>query len=103
MRHRLKQLDAATIKNSISPFDFYLSEQRLSHFGARSNNWVTAGLCPFHDDNRPGSFFINLATGAFNCFSCAGKGRDIIAFIMKKYNLSFREALEFLYKGGGLL
>ena len=103
MNHRFRKLDVATVKNSISPHDFYLSEQSLHHFGTRSKEWVSAGLCPFHDDGRQGSFFINLVTGGFNCFSCGAKGGDIIAFVMKKHNFSFREALESLYRDGGLL
>ena len=103
MNYRSTKLNAELIKNTITPYDFYLSEQGLSRFGTRSKEWAIAGLCPFHKDRNPGSFFINLVTGGFNCFSCGEKGGDIITFVMKKYNLSFREALEFLYNRGGIL
>jgi DNA primase len=32
--------------------------------------------CPFHEDNKP-SFGINIDTGAWNCFSCGRKGKNI--------------------------
>tara|TARA_R110002072_G_scaffold302338_1_gene484781 strand:+ start:3596 stop:3898 length:303 start_codon:yes stop_codon:yes gene_type:complete len=51
------------------------------------------GLCPFHGDRRPGSFFINRASGAFRCFSCGASGGDIIAFHRKANRLGFKEAL----------
>jgi DNA primase len=93
-------LNAVTIKYSILPYDFYMMEQQIARFGTRSKGWVEAGLCPFHNDGSAGSFFVNLENGAFKCFSCEAKGGDIISFVMQKYDLSFREALELLDKGG---
>ena len=87
-------LDAEDIKRNILPYDFYINEQDLSRFGVRSQSWVVAGLCPFHDDHSPGSFKINLENGAFVCFSCGAKGGDIISFTQHKHQLSFRQALE---------
>lgn len=38
------------------------------------------GLCPFHADKKPGSFYVNLNTGAFKCHSCGAKGGSLAAF-----------------------
>lgn len=103
MNYRKFNLKASTIKDSINPHDFYMREQGLCRLGARSGQWGVAGLCPFHDDRRAGSFQINIVSGAFKCWSCAASGGDVIAFVMQKYNLSFREALEWLVRAGGVL
>lgn len=97
------KLDAKNIKESIDSQEFYLLELNLDRFGHRSGQWAVAGLCPFHDDRKAGSFQINIASGAFKCWSCAASGGDVISFIMQKYNLSFREALAWLAKTGGRL
>lgn len=49
------------------------------------------GLCPFHDDKNP-SFHVNDDIGVFHCFGC-GAGGDIIGFVMRYKNLSFKEAV----------
>lgn len=94
MRERHRRYDAASIKSAITPHDFFLAEQSLDRFKAKSRGWAEGGLCPFHDDNHSGSFWIHLESGAYKCFSCGTKGSDIIAFTMTKYNLSFYEALQ---------
>ena len=86
--------DASKIKEWISPHDFYMREQVLDRLGHKSGKWAIAGLCPFHEDSSVGSFKINCENGAFICFSCGEKGGDIIAYVRKKYDLSFRESLE---------
>lgn len=87
-------LDASKIKECIPPYDFYMREQDLHSYGYKSGQWVIAGLCPFHDDGSAGSFKVNCESGAFTCFSCGEKGGDIITYVQKKYDLSFREALK---------
>jgi hypothetical protein len=47
-------------------------------------------LCPFHKDTRP-SFSVQKGYG--HCFGCGWTG-DQIAFLMKRDNLSFKEAVE---------
>ena len=94
MNHYKNKLNAFSIKSNIDPYAFYLLEQNLSSYGNRSINWVVAGLCPFHNDKRPGSFKIHLETGAFKCWSCGASGSDVIDFIKKRDDLSFLEALE---------
>ena len=58
------------------------------------------GLCPFHAERTP-SFFVNPALGIFKCFGC-GEGGDVIKFVQKIENISFREALEKLAKEVGV-
>ncbi len=58
------------------------------------------GLCPFHNEKTP-SFTVFPATKSFYCFGC-GAGGDVITFIMKNENLSYREALEFLAARAGI-
>ena len=52
------------------------------------------GLCPFHSEKTP-SFSVSPSKSIFRCFGC-GVGGDVITFIMKRENLSFPEAVEFL-------
>lgn len=52
------------------------------------------GLCPFHSEKTP-SFSVSPSKGIFKCFGC-GVGGDVITFVMKRENLSFPEAVEFL-------
>ena len=48
--------------------------------------------CPFHQEKTP-SFTCSSEKGLFYCFGCQ-EGGDVIAFLMKIENLSFREAVE---------
>lgn len=89
-----QKLDARQIKDAIVPYEFYLCEQNLNRFDYKSGQWAIAGLCPFHEDTKAGSFKVNLENGAFVCFSCGTKGGDIINFTQKKYELAFRQAIE---------
>nr|MBF0220817.1 DNA primase [Desulfobulbaceae bacterium] len=50
------------------------------------------GLCPFHSEKTP-SFTVNQVRRSFHCFGC-GEGGDVIAFIMRSFNLNFVEALK---------
>jgi len=98
MRSRYYGLNSETIKDQISPHDYYLQEQALDRFKAKSGGWVEAGLCPFHQDATAGSFRINLENGAYRCFSCGAKGGDILSFAMTKYGFSFPEVIQQLAK-----
>lgn len=77
------------------PPELYYGRHLAGSFGkATGSHWHQwNGLCPFHGDTRPGSFVINKASGAFKCFSCGASGGDLIAFHMRAYRLSFRQAL----------
>ena len=63
-----------------------------------SNNFV--GLCPFHNE-KTASFNVNPSGQFFHCFGCQ-TGGDVITFIMKIENLSYREAVEYLASIAGM-
>lgn len=52
------------------------------------------GLCPFHREKSP-SFSVTADKQIYHCFGC-GVGGNVISFIMKVENISFREAVEML-------
>lgn len=47
--------------------------------------------CPFHSE-KTGSFKVYKGQGGYHCFGC-GESGDVIDFVQKYFNLSFREAL----------
>ena len=49
-------------------------------------------LCPFHNDQSLGSFYISKEKGIFKCFSCDAGG-NAINFVQRIENLSYREAV----------
>lgn len=52
------------------------------------------GPCPFHREKTP-SFAVTPDKQIYHCFGC-GEGGNVIRFIMRVENLSFKEAIEFL-------
>lgn len=94
------KLNADEIKQSLNPADFYHHE--LPNAPLKKHGWNDGGLCPFHSDNKAGSFRVNLITGAFKCFACGVAGGDVIAFAMALYGLKFAEALAQLAYDWGL-
>lgn len=62
---------------------------------------VYKGLCPFHSERTP-SFVVFPHTGTWHCFGACGTGGDAFAFVMRKENLTFREALEMLAQQVGV-
>lgn len=95
-----QKLDVGYIKNSLSPRDFYRHE--LPNAPLKKQGWNDGGLCPFHSDNKTGSFRVNLITGAFKCFACGVVGGDVIAFTMALHRLKFADALAQLASDWGL-
>ena len=57
------------------------------------------GKCPFHNEKTP-SFTVAPEKQMFYCFGCK-TGGNVYTFIMKKENLSFPEAIEFLANKAG--
>lgn len=94
--------NATVIKSAISPAEFFQFELPAMP-PPRGGGWRDGGLCPFHPDNRAGSFRVNLETGAFTCFACGTKGADIIAFIQQRDSISFPEAVRKLSNEWGLI
>jgi len=93
-------LNADYIKQTLAARDFY--RQELPGAPLKKHGWNDGGLCPFHSDNKPGSFRVNLVTGAYKCFACGAAGADVIAFAMALYGLQFVEALAKLADDWGL-
>lgn len=85
-------MNAHQLKQLINPADFYHHELPDMKPTIRAA-WTNAGLCVFHRDTKPNSFFVNLDSGAFRCFSCGASGSDIISFLMERDGLSFPEAI----------
>ncbi len=52
------------------------------------------GLCPFHKEKSP-SFSVSPEKQIFHCFGC-GAGGNVIHFVSKIENLSFKETIELL-------
>lgn len=57
----------------------------------RRSGGTLKGRCPFHDDRSP-SFAVYPEDSRWWCFACS-EGGDIITFIQKILNYSFREAV----------
>ena len=62
---------------------------------------IHKGLCPFHSERTP-SFVVFPHTGTWHCFGACATGGDAFSFVMRKENLSFREALEMLAQQVGI-
>lgn len=58
------------------------------------------GLCPFHAEKDP-SFTVNEEKGFFYCFGCKAGG-DVIGFIKRYRNCTYREAIEELASRYGI-
>src|SRR6185437_16067753 len=58
------------------------------------------GLCPFHNEKTP-SFAVVEDKGFYHCFGCGAHG-DVVGYLMRASNLSFREAVEQLAKEAGV-
>lgn len=56
---------------------------------------IFRGNCPFHNEKSP-SFFI-YKDNWYHCFGCQAHGH-FIDFVMKKNNVTFREALEDIHR-----
>ncbi len=61
--------------------------------------WVAC--CPFHDERTP-SFKVDPRRGTWRCYGACGTGGDVIAFVEKSDNVTFREAVEILAARSGV-
>lgn len=74
-----------------SPLVYYRKEG-IKLFG--SGQWRST-RCPIHKVKKP-SLSIHVPSGGFNCHGCGAKGRDVLAFHRKRYELTFEEAAKAL-------
>jgi len=87
------RLSIDALKSRISPAQYYQNHLNGSLGKSTGKGWYKwSGLCPFHNDQKTGSFVINKESGAYKCFSCGAGGGDIISFHMHIRNLSFNAA-----------
>ena len=85
--------DTDSIKTNLPPERYYASHLDGTWGKPTGRGWhLWNGLCPFHQDKRPGSLAISTITGGFKCFSCGESGNDIITFHMKANGIGFKEA-----------
>lgn len=99
----LFQSRVKAVKERLDPIEFYEKQLDCCNISQHyCKGWRQAGLCPFHNDTKEGSFYINQNSGAFKCFSCGAKGGDIISFLQKRDALRFNEALRLLENEGGI-
>lgn len=77
------------INSKIDIVDFISRFVELKKAG---RNYV--GLCPFHHEKTP-SFTVSREKGIFYCFGCK-VGGNIVEFVKKYENLSFKEAIDYL-------
>ena len=82
LRHNVEQARAVPIE-SIHSFE------RIKSAGQRA-----VARCPFHAE-KTASFTIYRGTNTYHCFGCGEHG-DVIAFVMKLYNKTFIESVEYL-------
>jgi DNA primase len=58
-------------------------------------------LCPFHNEKTP-SFIVSPDQGTWHCFGACNTGGDVFAFLMKRENIDFPEALRRLALRAGV-
>lgn len=75
------------IKNKIDILEVVSRYVKLKRVGS-----YYSGLCPFHKETKP-SFYVSPQRQIFKCFGC-GEGGDVLKFLMKIENLSYKEVLE---------
>ena len=65
----------------------------------RRRGAVLIGPCPFHDDQGRPNLFVFPKTQTWQCFACGAQG-DVIDFLSRAENISVREAIAMIGRGG---
>jgi hypothetical protein len=85
--------DEKAVLDAIDPGEFYKVELTDMPTPASRRRWVDGGPCPFcqetattktsiHNERKGHSFRLDLNTGAFYCFDCHIRGKDILDFVV---------------------
>ncbi len=77
-----------------------ITEVVAGYVGLTRTGQNMKGLCPFHAEKTP-SFTVSPSRQVFHCFGC-GVGGDVFAFVMKRENLGFGDALRELGRRAGV-
>ncbi len=96
MAGRIRQEDVEAVRERADIVKVVSSYLQLKKTGRDS----LSGLCPFHPE-KTASFSVSPSKQVYHCFGC-GEGGDVVRFLEKIENLSFREAVERLAKETGV-
>ena len=91
-------IDSSTTREVLSRTDIGSFIGTYVQLQKRGNDLV--GLCPFHGEKTP-SFHVHPDRGFFKCFGC-GAGGDVITFVTRLENVSFRDAVGILARRAGV-
>ena len=84
------------IKSKLDIVDFIGETVKL-----RKSGRSYSGLCPFHSEKTP-SFHVFPDSQNWRCFGACATGGDIFAYVMKRENVEFGEALRVLAQRAGV-
>jgi DNA primase len=92
VRRWARGLDGSEPLKRELPLLEYLRQQNWT--GQQAGRFEYVGLCPLHQETRP-SFDVNTRKDVFYCHGC-GQGGDLIRFVQRSRQLSFRQSLDYL-------
>lgn len=90
-RYNEPRLSASRFRRELLPPARSFYESELGKLSRPSRGWARS-RCPFHNGNNPWAFSVNLGTGGFHCFNCGVKGGDVVAFVMIRDRVDFKDA-----------
>jgi hypothetical protein len=84
------RIDFASVRRAALPSLPALLQRWLPQGRREGNEWVARN--PRRDDQRPGSFKVNLRTGRWADFATGDKGGDVISLAAYLFNITQAEA-----------